>query len=400
MLASLNTNAFNHTDSLLLKKINLLATEVGKAVAPDRRTAIYQVQINDSSVIPELMLETTVPKAEEVLLQALDQAGIQVKLQTKLLPDAALGDLLYGVVTLSVANNRKTPGHAAEMVTQMIMGTPVEVLKKQGGHYLVRSPDQYISWVEDDALALMNAKACEDWKKAAKVIYTADFGFSYTAPNERSLRVSDLVKGNLFKLLGKEKGFYKIAYPDQRVAYIPLTDAADYQTWVSRPNPNAEQLIRTAKTFLGVPYLWGGTSLKGVDCSGFTKSAFFLNGIVLPRDASQQVLVGDPVDILEADTVNFQKSMQQLQPGDLLFFALAKGKVPQPRVTHVAIYMGGGQFIQSVGMVKISSLDPAAANYAPVQALTLVSARRIIPCIGRPEITRVDQHPFYKILNR
>ncbi|MBG6235636.1 hypothetical protein IWX76_002204 [Pedobacter sp. CAN_A7] len=394
LFACLGLKASATTDSLVLKKINSLATAVGKSLAPDKRTAVYNIQLKDTPV-PELTIETTLPQAVDSLRAAFTTAGIKLNITPKLLPDAALGDRRFAVVTLSVANNRHTPSHGAEMMTQMMMGTPVELLKKQGGYYLVRSPDLYISWVDGDALAILNAKAFEDWKSADKLIYTADFGFSYTEPHISSLRVSDLVKGNLFKLLGKEKGFYKIAYPDQRIAYIPLKDAADYQPWVKRPNPTAEQLLATAKTFMGVPYLWGGTSIKGVDCSGFTKTAFFLHGIIIPRDASQQVLVGDAVDVFEADTVNFQKSLKNLLPGDLLFFALAKGKVPNPRITHVAIYMGGGRFIQSAGRVKINSLDPSAADYAPSQALTMVSARRILPCIGTPELTRVDQHPLY-----
>ena len=394
LFACLGLKASATTDSLVLKKINSLATAVGKSLAPDKRTAVYNIQVKDAPV-PELTIETTLPQAVDSLRAAFTTAGIKLNITPKLLPDATLGNRHFAVVTLSVANNRHTPSHGAEMMTQMMMGTPVELLKKQGGYYLVRSPDLYISWVDGDALAIMNDKAFENWKSADKLIYTADFGFSCTEANTSSLRVSDLVKGNIFKLLGKEKGFYKIAYPDQRIAYIPLKDAADYQPWVKRPNPTAEQLLATAKTFMGVPYRWGGTSIKGVDCSGFTKTAFFLHGIIIPRDASQQVLVGDAVDVFEGDTVNFQKSLKNLLPGDLLFFALAKGKVPNPRITHVAIYMGGGRFIQSAGRVKINSLDPLAADYAPSQALTMVSARRILPCIGTPELTRVDQHPLY-----
>ncbi len=394
MIAGLSSKALAATDSLLLKKINTLAATVGKSLAPDKRTAVYNIEVKEGAV-PEVTVETTLPQAVDSLRAAFSKAGIKTAITPKLLPDSAMGDQRYAVVTLSVANNRHTPSHGAEMMTQMMMGTPVELLKKQGGYYLVRSPDFYISWVDHDALAIMDAKAFNDWKAAPKLIYTADFGFSNAEPTMKSLRVSDLVKGNLFKLIAKEKGFYKIAYPDQRIAYIRTEEATDYQNWVSRPNPTAEQLLSTAKTFMGVPYLWGGTSLKGVDCSGFTKTAFFLNGIIIPRDASQQVLVGEPVDVFEGDTVNFQKSVKNLLPGDLLFFALAKGKVPNPRITHVAIYMGEGRFIQSAGRVKINSLDPNAADYAPSQALTMMSARRILPAIGTTEIIRVDQHPLY-----
>lgn len=381
-------------DSLVLQKINSIADEVGKSIAPDKRTAVFKFQLKKDSQA-EGELESTAPAAAETLQKAFQNAGLQVKVHSKMLPATELGTNIYGVVSLSVANNRKVPGHSAELVTQLLMGTPVELLKKERGYYLVRSPDQYISWVDDDAIAVMDAEQFDNWTKADKLVFHADYGYSFSAPNASSLRVSDLVKGDIFKVLGKEKGFYKIAYPDQRIAFIPLKDAVDFKRWIARANPDATAILNTAKTLMGVPYLWGGTSVKGVDCSGFTKTSFFLNGIILPRDASQQVLVGEPLDIYESDTVSLAKSLKTLQPGDLLFFAAAKGKQPNPRITHVAIYMSNGQFIQSAGMVRINSLDPAAADYEEVHARTLVSARRMLNSIGTPEITRIDQHQLY-----
>ena len=381
-------------DSLILQKINQIADEVGKSIAPDKRTVVFKFQLKNGSQ-QEGELESTAPAAAETLHKAFQNAGLQIKIHSNRLPETALGTQLYGVVSLSVANNRKVPGHSAELVTQMLMGTPVELLKKERGYYLVRSPDQYISWVDDDAIAVMDATQLDNWKKANKLVYAADYGYSFSAPNVNSLRVSDLVKGNIFKVLGKEKGFYKIAYPDQRIAYIPVKDAVDFNRWIARPNPDATAILNTAKTLMGVPYLWGGTSVKGVDCSGFTKTSFFLNGINLPRDASQQALVGEALDIYEADTVSLAKILKTLQPGDLLFFAAAKGKQPNPRVTHVAIYMNKGQFIQSAGMVRINSLDPTAPDFEAFQARTLVSACRVLNAIGTPEITRIDQHQLY-----
>lgn len=396
VIAACSTKAAVLTDSTLFHKIRVIADEVSKKMAPDKRTVVFKYVLSNLNQ-PEIQLETTLPAAAENLKSAFTSAGMNVMIKTNLLPAAELGSKIYGVVRLSVSNNRKDPWNAAEMMTQMLLGTPVHILKKEKGYSLVRSPDQYISWVDNEAIATMDVAEFENWTRATKLIYTADYGFSYSAPDVKSLRVSDLVKGDIIKVLGKEKGFYKIVYPDQRIAYIAMKDAENYKQWAARPNPNADQILNTAKTLMGVPYLWGGTSVKGVDCSGFTKTSYFLNGIILPRDASQQALVGQSVDIYEADTVNLAKSLKNLQPGDLLFFAASKGKMAKPRVTHTAIYMGKGMFIQSAGMVRINSMNPAAADYADYQTRTLVSARRMLNAIGTPEIKRIDQHEFYNL---
>ncbi|HEY0898249.1 MAG TPA: C40 family peptidase [Sphingobacteriaceae bacterium] len=382
-------------DSLAVKQTNAIISSVQKKYAPDKRTAIFKASFSpaDSSMIDVI---TTDARAGAELEQLLSQAGLKYKLNTENLPSASLEGKIYGVANLSVGNNRTHPDHAAEMATQMLLGTPVDVLKKERGYYLVRTPDHYISYIDGAGLALMDEVSFKQWKAAEKVVYTEDYGYSFQQPNEKSLRVSDLVKGNILQVLGKEKGFYKVSYPDKRIAYIPVKSAQDFKTWAARPNPSADQILETAKTMVGVPYLWGGTSVKGMDCSGFTKTSFFLNGIILPRDASQQALVGEAVDIFEGDSVNMDKAMKNLRKGDLLFFAAGKVRAAaKPRVTHTAIYIGDGIFIQAAGLVRINSMKPSAENYDDFQTRTIVGARRMLTAIGQPELTRVDKSPFY-----
>lgn len=382
-------------DSLAVKKTNAIIAAVQRKYAPDKRTAIFRASFApaDSSTIDVI---TTDSRAGAELELLLNQAGLKYKLNAENLPSATLEGKIYGVANLSVCNNRTQPDHAAEMATQMLLGTPVDVLKKDRGYYLVRTPDQYISYIDGAGISLMDEAAFEQWTSSEKIVYTEDYGYSYQQPNEKSMRVSDLVKGNILQVLGKEKGFYKVSYPDKRTAYIPVKSAQDFKTWASRPNPTADQILETAKTMVGVPYLWGGTSVKGMDCSGFTKTSFFLNGIILPRDASQQALVGEVVDIFEGDSVSMEKAMKNLRKGDLLFFAAGKVRAAaKPRVTHTAIYIGDGIFIQAAGLVRINSMKPDADNYDDFQTRTIVGARRMLSAIGQPEVTRVDQSPFY-----
>jgi cell wall-associated NlpC family hydrolase len=368
-----------------------MSKEIQRKFAPDKRTVFYTIQLKGDSVFLETSSEQVLQEFEKVM-----PTMPSLALAATLLPAKALNGLEYGVANISVANNRSLPQHSAELMTQTLLGTPVKVLKKQGAFYLVKTPDQYLAWIDGGGVKTMTKTQFETWQKADKVIFTADYGHAYSAANLNAQRVSDLVNGNILQLLGIGADFYKVAYPDGRIGYLPKTQAKMYKQWVKQNNPSAEQILTTAKTFIGVPYLWGGTSVKGVDCSGFTKSAYFLNGIIIPRDASQQALVGLPIDVMENDYISVEKCLKNLKEGDLLFFSLSKRRgINGGRVTHTAIYMGNGEFIQSAGMVKINSLVPTAANYDEGQSVTLVGARRILTEIGKSEITKVENHDWY-----
>lgn len=379
-------------DSLLIKKIKDIASQVQKKYAPDKRTEYFQMQMQTEEPLT-YTVEVSKPEALAELKAALKNENISVELNGQVLPSQALEGKIYGIANLSVINTRYAPNHAAEMATQSLLGTPVRILKKERGNYFIRTPDNYLSWTESAGITPMNKAEFEAWQRSDRVVYVDLYGQAFSEASETSLPVSDLVAGNILQLLAKTGAFYKVAFPDKRIAFIPVNKAQSFAQWEAQPDPSAEQILKTARTFLGVPYLWGGTSPKGLDCSGFTKTSFFLNGIVLPRDASQQALVGDKVDIYENDTVSVAKSLKNLKAGDLLFFAGDKHTL---KVTHTAIYIGNGEFIQAAGLVRINSMIRGSKNYDDYQSRTLVSARRMLTAIGEPEITRVDHHPFYK----
>lgn len=309
--------------------------------------------------------------------------------------DSSVYHLEYGIVNLSVANLRTRPSHTAEMATQLLLGTQVDILQKQGGNYRVRTPEGYIAWIPSSSIVPMSKAEITTWNKKNKIIYTTEFGRSFSRPHTTSQRVSDLVYGNILSLQGEDQDFYEVAYPDNRIAYIPKGEAMLFTDWLTTRQATPDQILISAKSMLGLPYLWGGTSVKGVDCSGFTKMSFFMNGYIIPRDASQQVMAGDTIDILD-NAKNFapEKALKNLKPADLLFFAADKKNKPDARVTHVAIYIGKGEFIHAAGTVKINSLLKGVPNYDDEQTRTIVAARRYIGAKDAA-IQKIEESPYY-----
>ena len=225
----------------------------------------------------------------------------------------------------------------------------MKVYKKEDGWYYIQTPEGYLAWVDYGGVTPMTPAELSEWRAAEKIIYLDTFGFSYAEPNTDSQEVSDLVAGNILELLGEENGFYKVKYPHGKIAYLEQDEALLYENWLASLEQTGESLVETSKNLMGLPYLWGGTSAKGVDCSGYTKTIYFLNGIILPRDASQQIHTG-----IEVDST---RDFENLKPGDLLFFGRKATADSPERVIHVGMWIGDNKFIHSMGDVHISTMD-------------------------------------------
>lgn len=393
-LASITmTNAVAQVDSTTYKQIVKSLNDTKKKFAPDQRTKLLEIAQSDVSKNIYL-IQSTEKEAVSFLKDALKNTS--AKIEYRLLPDSSVGDRIFGVINLSVANLRTKPGHASEMATQALLGTQVDILQKARSEFRVRTPEGYISWVPTSAVSAKTKAEIENWKKSDKVIYTNEFGKAYSQPNSQSIRVSDLVYGNILQLTKEDGQYYEVKYPDGRVGFIPKNEATSFGKWIDSRQLTSDNVISSAKTMLGLPYLWGGTSVKGVDCSGFTKTAFYMNGYVIPRDASQQVLAGDKVEINnEKGEFDTNVALKNLKPADLLFFAAGKNSNPNARVTHVAIYIGNGEFIHSAGTVRINSILKDANNYDDFQTRTVVAARRYVGSNDK-QVEKIQQNPYYK----
>jgi gamma-D-glutamyl-L-lysine dipeptidyl-peptidase len=365
-----------------------LLREARHQLAPDRRTQVFDVsgELRGNTLIVRGEIHSAELK-ERLIRFLTEKRHYTVVDSLVVLPAADLGGRIYGLATQSVINLRGKPDHAAELVSQALLGTPLKILKKDRTWHYVQTPDDYLGWV-DDGLQVLDAEGFQRWAGIPKVIVTTEFGFSRQAPVPGSQPVSDVVAGDILALRSETGTAYEVEYPDGRVAYLPVEAAEPYDRWLAAANDTPERIVATARRFMGIPYFWGGTSCKALDCSGFTKTVYFLNGVLLPRDASQQALVGLPVTA--------EKNFAGLQTGDLLFFGTRATADRKERVTHVGIALGGGKFIHEGGDVRINSLDENDPEYSASRAETFLSARRIIGSGEDLGVRRLHQLPYYQ----
>lgn len=372
-----------------LKDATTISAAIKNNYAPDKRVALWNIELSPSGKNVMLKGQTNLPTAKADFIKQLAAKNITIIDSIEVFPTKALGTKTFGIVNVSVCNIRSKNGHSQELATQSLLGTPIKVLQQKDNWFLIQTPDKYIAWLDHGGFVQVDESTYKEWISAPKVIYINDFGFSYETPNLQAQKITDLVAGNILKSIGQEKGFIKVAYPDGRTAFVPATAVVNYDTWLASRTPDATNILATAQEYLGRPYLWGGTSGKGMDCSGFTKTVFYLNGIQLARDASQQVHTGN---LIETD-----ETLQNIVPGDLLFFGRKATADKKERITHVGIYMGKGEFIHSSGDagVKIESLIAGATNFNQKRLDSFVKAKRMVTSLGRNGVDLLAELPAY-----
>jgi cell wall-associated NlpC family hydrolase len=265
--------------------------------------------------------------------------------------------VLAAVVVRPVANLHSRPSGESDVVSQAIYGTNVAWLDEAGGWVRVKTPDDYTGWVAETALR----RAPRPYAASGKVAEVAGlFANLY--------RETDVTRHQPLLTVPFETRLEVVAEPEQEEKrWIQVRLADDQAAWVQRGdvtfNPkhlSIEETITLGKKFVGLPYLWGGTSSFGYDCSGFTQMLCRRRGVLLPRDSGPQARWEGVVPV----------ETSAVQPGDLLFF----GKTPET-ITHTGMYLGGGEFIHATAherpVVQVSRLEDAYWSGL------LVGARRV-----------------------
>jgi hypothetical protein len=231
----------------------------------------------------------------------------------------------YGIAVLSIIPIRMEPSHKSESVSQLLFGETYEIAEDKGNWLRIRCIyDQYEGWIDKSQHLELPEK---------------DFGALKTNGAGLSLElVSSVISGyhSIPVVCGSDLPFFDgMNFKIGKEKFIYNGQA------IQKEAKNAALLERVAMRYLNAPYLWGGRSPFGIDCSGFTQVVFKFTGVPLLRDAYQQAEQGTIINFID-----------EAQAGDLAFFSNEAGKI-----IHVGIILKDHRIIHSSGKVRIDKID-------------------------------------------
>ena len=257
------------------------------------------------------------------------------------------------VVVTGVENMYSGPDATRDVVSQALLGQVVGVVETADGFARIETPDRYRGWVPAGALFTYADGAPRYGRRGEVAEVTSLMANVYRDPDVTSARPkAQAPLGARLEVAAAEalppgaaaERWLAVRLPNGEAGYVQRGDVRVADASAPRAPGTGADIVATARRFVGAPYLWGGMSPLGVDCSGLVSRAYAVNGIDLLRDA----------DIQFSDPRAMAVEKPDLQPGDLLFFG---GK----KITHVGVYAGGGRFVHATThlqpVVQESALD-------------------------------------------
>ena len=342
-----------------------LAENIRKMLKIDTRFVVFEYENAGKDAISELNFRVSSMYAADGIRSFFEKKspehkGIELG-SVRLLPDDIPAEALFAICNVSAAPIMAATSHASEQTTQIVLGESADVLEQRGPFWTrVRlHADGYIGWVSSNQIARCSAKGLHAWQEGRRVQPKQLLVALRSAPSSLSDPVREFVLPAVLPVKSRKENWMSLRLPDGSTGWLRASECISFQPG----SASASALLRTARRFLGISYLWGGRSAKGLDCSGFTQMVFGLNGIELPRDASLQFTCGDALLTNPAECI----------AGDLVFFSLDREKI-----THVGIALGTDQeYIHASGYVKINSFNRAHELFDSRRAETFVGARRL-----------------------
>ncbi len=261
------------------------------------------------------------------------------------------GKPIYSRVNINVADVRAEPKRRSERVSQILYNELVEIIEEEERHYRIRQRDGYTGWVRKQFLS-----EHDGFQGDGPFIVEENLATALLKPDPSSKRVTSIPFGCL--LYGRETdGFLEIRSERYGEFFINSEDYLDIKDLHKAVGLDSASIAIEGNKFLGAPYLWGGRSFFGIDCSGFVQIIMNRFNIALPRDSKDQIRAG--VEIKRED----------IKAGDLLFF---------PR--HVTMALSRDLMIHSTpsnGGVAYNSLDPQSRIYSKYHDESFITARRV-----------------------
>ncbi|MDR1725774.1 MAG: C40 family peptidase [Bacteroidales bacterium] len=231
----------------------------------------------------------------------------------------------HGFCNLAVIPMRKEPNNTSELVSQLLFGETFDIIDTEEDRSLIKTHhDFYEGWISNKQFISINEKELDIQKKTKKIFCAKPVTkIKQINLTNGSISLIPVTLGATFAGYSFNIGDYGYSITREKTSYIYYR--------------NVKHLIFTSKILLNAPYLWGGRSILGIDCSGFTQLCFRFIGVKLYRDASQQAKQGRLIN--ESD----------IKAGDLCFFS----EYDSNNISHTGIYLGNEQIIHSCGKVRI-----------------------------------------------
>ncbi|NVM03416.1 MAG: C40 family peptidase [Candidatus Helarchaeota archaeon] len=265
-------------------------------------------------------------------------SGIRKKVKLAVLPDKKN---MFGLINVCAASIVSSASFKSCMLTQSLLGEKVDILQISGDWLRVRCEDGYIGWVNSSQVVLYTDKEISKWENGRVFLFRDTIGDIKESLDDFSVSLRRILIGSKLPYLKKKGEWLKVKLPDNSEGW--LKNKTELKWLDEKGKSIREKIVLTSMKFLGIPYLWGGKSPMGFDCSGFVQTVFSLNGISLPRDSDMQFKFA-------------KKTVHSMKKGDLLFFC-------KNVISHVGIYIGNKRFIHSRGFVRISSFDESDKYY-------------------------------------
>lgn len=340
-------------------------------LVPDRRLAVAEIRVEEGRDGATLTGETTEPELISSILTRLQEMGERDVTDAVLrLPDPAIGGDRAAIVRAAIAPLHPEPRISTAQTSQYIHGHRLEILSRRGSWWRVRGADGYIGWVHQGYLTIGDDEWADHWVRGQGGEPAISLGAEIVGP-DRNLLARVPWGARVVR-----QGEREFRLPDGRTGELGAGTIIDAHSVGTEFPAAAEELIGSAMRWLATPYLWGGVTPFGADCSGFVQSIFWLHGLELPRDSDQQAEVGTPVLVAGSGDLD----LATIHPADLLFFT----EGGRSRVSHVAISLGGSAIIHSAlsnGGVACNDLE----GTAPVERELregLVRVTRLLPQPG------------------